>query len=268
MPVNASVEYFKAVVRFEAARSPEEKILAIEDVLKEMPKHKGAENLRAQWKSKYSKLKKEKEKSSKKSGKPSGVKKEGYGQVCIIGFTNSGKSTLLNRLTDAIAEIGDYEYTTKEPAIGMMDYNGVKIQLVEIPATMTPEVMSFARNADAIVFLYVTRDERGKLKKIKEDNYLKQKSIFLKSDDANAKEKIWDLLDLIIVYTVMKEKSKKRTSPMALPKGSTVLDFAKEIHKDFVKNFENATLFRNGVKKHVGLEYVLEEDDVVEIRAK
>ena len=59
-----------------------------------------------------------------------------------MGLTNSGKSTLLNKLTGAKTMVADYPYTTTKPTVGMMVFEDVQIQLVEIPSTFDPDVMS------------------------------------------------------------------------------------------------------------------------------
>jgi ribosome-interacting GTPase 1 len=76
------------------------------------------------------------------------------------------------------------------------------------------------------------------------------------------KEQIWEALDMIIVYT--KERSQSNT-PMALPRGSTIRDFAQHIHKDFIRNFRFARVWRRGREIKAGLAYRLENKDVVEL---
>lgn len=259
MPINASPEYWKAVKKFENAKGIDEKIKTAERVVSECPNHKGAENLRARWKRKLSKLKKQK-KSKKGGGKKTGIQKEGEAQVCLIGLPNSGKSTLLKRITDAEPKIADYPYTTQKPKIGAMDYKGVKVQIVEIPATMQEEWMSIAHSADENVLVYRNKQDKKRIEKIKE-KYALSNIIFLKSDEDDIKDKIWNELGLIIAYT----KDGKETSPMALPEGSTVEDFARKIHKDFVKNFRFARLFRNGMEKQVGKDYEVKDGDKIEL---
>ena len=86
------------------------------------------------------------------------------------------------------------------------------------------------------------------------------------SDDfrEEIKRRIWDLLGLIIVYT-KDDKSPEGKSPMALPAGSTVSDFAARIHKEFVESFKFARLWRNSREMQVGLHYTLKDGDVVEL---
>jgi hypothetical protein len=126
-------------------------------MLSVLPKHKGTDKLRGQLRSKLSKLKDE---SSKKRSKGRSfylfnVKKEGAGQVLLVGLPNSGKSTLLSRLTNAMTEIAEYPYTTRVPVVGMMDFENIQIQLIDAPA-VTLELgeawfTNLARNADALV---------------------------------------------------------------------------------------------------------------------
>jgi len=270
MPVNPPQEYYVAEQRYLKARTTEEKILALEEMIKFMPRHHGSEKALADLRGRLARMKKEAaaQAKAKKGSRKSGVQKEGDAQVCLIGFTNSGKSWILSKLTDAKPAISEYPYTTSKPVVGMMDYHGVKIQLVELPATFDPESMSVARTADAIVFIVRDDVEKNQIKKVAEDYYLKAKSIFVNPREENPsliKEKVWHALDFILLYT----KDKK---PMSLPKGATVKDFAMKIHKDFVKNFKFAFVWRerNGkiVKIQAGLNYPLRDRDVVELHLR
>ena len=268
MPINATVEYFKAEAKFHKAKSNEEKIAALEEMIREIPKHKGAEHTLAQLRAKLAKLKKEgKAASAKRGGRKIGIPKEGEAQVCILGLTNSGKSSLLNALTNVKAEVGHHSYTTTKPEIGMMDYKGVKIQLVEIPSTFLPEYMGTCRTADAVLILYKNELEKVKVDEIVKGNFIHSKCIYADSfaeSPENIKEKIWAALGLMVVYT----KDKKHVSPMALRKGANVRDFALRVHKDFVKDFRFAILLRGKMKKQIGLNYILEDGDVVEVYIK
>jgi uncharacterized protein len=271
MPVNPPQEYYVAEMRYNKARTIEEKILALEEMLKFMPRHHGSEKAIADLRGRLSKLKKEatRQLKAKRGTRRSGIQKEGDAQVCLIGFTNSGKSYLLSKLTDAKPVISEYPYTTKKAVVGMMDYHGVKIQLIELPATFSPWDMSVARTADAIVYVIRNNSEKIDLLKTIEDNYLKKiKSITVNPREETQdliKERIWHALDFILLYT----KDKK---PMSLPKGATVQDFAMKIHKDFIMNFKFATVWRekNGkmVKTQAGLSYPLQDRDVVELHLR
>ncbi len=264
MPVNFTAEYFKAEQKFLNAKTTEEKIIYLEEMIRVCPKHKGAENLLAQLHAKLAKLKREVEKKSIKQRKTEGIRKEGDAQVCIIGEVNSGKSTLLKKLTNANPEIDEYPYTTVRPEIGMMDYKGVKIQMIEIPSTFRPEYMSISRTADLIIV--VKRGNYESVEKMLDSIYIRTKRIVVDPDDSvqKIKDSIWEALGLMIVYT----KNGKDVSPMALKKNSTVRDFTKRIHKDFLENFWYARLWRNKKEKQVGLNYTLKNGDIVEIKTK
>ncbi|KHO53443.1 MAG: hypothetical protein QT09_C0013G0020, partial [archaeon GW2011_AR18] len=133
MPINAGYEYGEAQKKLAEAKTPEEKIKALENLLSVSPSHKGAEKLRQELKTKISKLKskQEKEKSAKRGGRSIAIKKEGAAQVTLVGLTNSGKSTIIQKFTNAKPQIAEYEFTTKTAEVAIMDYHGVKIQLVE-----------------------------------------------------------------------------------------------------------------------------------------
>lgn len=268
MPVNAPAEYFKAEEKFRNAKTKEQKMLALEEMIRLLPKHHGSENMHAQLRARLAKLKK---KGEKKAAKKAGVAKEGEAQICLVGYTKSGKSWLLSNLTNARPEISDAPYTTKKPEIGMMDYEGVKLQVIEIPSTFEPEYVSIARSCDLIVLVSKGEDIK-QLEGFIEDNFIRAKHILVNTrleEIDSIREKIWDALGLIIVYTRSRNKS---VSPMALKSNSTVREFAQRVHKDFVKNFRFARIFRkqDGRAREIqaGLGYRLKDRDVVELHMK
>lgn len=174
MPINATPEYQAAERAYNDARTVSEKIKALEDMLKKAPSHKGAESLRADIKSKLAKYRAEVEKEKKSAGKKFqiAVKKDGAAQVVLVGLTNSGKSHLLSQLTNAKPEISPHEFTTKMPEIGIMEYFGVKVQIVEIPPITEdftnkekgPTFFSIIRNSDLIVFVLKEENDINLLK--------------------------------------------------------------------------------------------------------
>ncbi len=270
MPVNAPAEYFAAEAKFQSAKSKEEKIAAMEEMVRLMPRHHGSETALAQLKQKLAKLKKEGA-TKKKGGTKTGIQKEGDAQVCILGFANSGKSTLLKNLTGASPEISGYAYTTTRPEVGMMDYMGAKVQMVEIPATFRPEDLSICRSAELVLLLAKNDSELTEIESMMKSNFIRTKSVYANPFTETAsdiKEKIWDALGLIVAFTRKTENGKRYDSPMALPMKATVEDFANRIHKDFVRNFRFARLWRNGSMKQVGLSYALAHGDIVEIKTE
>lgn len=133
MPINAHPDFLAAEKEHLQAVNTEDKIRTLEKMISFAPKHKGGENLRAQLKTRLKKLK-EKFSKSKKSGKSSkqGIKKEDM-QAVLVGFSNSGKSSLIDVLTNVKPQINEIKFTTKSPLIGMMNYAGTQIQLIENP---------------------------------------------------------------------------------------------------------------------------------------
>lgn len=135
MPANLTPEYLAAEEEFKQAQTHQEKLAALERMLATIPKHKGTEKLQADIKRKISRLRKEAQ--QKKGGAHTTpfwlVKREGAGQVALIGPPNAGKSLLVARLTHARPEVADYPFTTRAPVPGMMDCEDVQIQLVDLP---------------------------------------------------------------------------------------------------------------------------------------
>jgi uncharacterized protein len=270
MPVNAPMEYYKAEEKFKNAKTREDKIAALEEMIRLLPKHHGSENAHAMLKSRLSKLKKEGE---KKGAKKAGIKKEGEAQVCLIGYTNSGKSWLLSKLTSARPTISNHPYTTTRPEIGMMDVRGIKIQLIEIPATFDAIYLSIARTAEAIVLIVRDDNERIRLEEMLRENFIRTQIVVanpLREKPEIVKEKIWSVLNMIVVYT--KGKGKKSGEPMAMRRGGTMLQFAQKVHKDFISNFRFARIERMEKGKlrviQAGINYRLEDGDIVEIHTK
>jgi hypothetical protein len=263
MPINATAEYFKAEQRYHAARTTEEKILALEEMIRELPKHKGVHNVLAQLHAKLAKLKKEAAAAKKRGRATAGVKKEGEAQICLLGKTMSGKSWLLRKLTDAKPELASHPHTTTAPVIGMMNWRGVRIQLVEIPATFDPPHMSICRSADAVALVTKSEEDVQELLKLLRDRFVHKPHITVNpwaEDPESVRQRLGAALGLIIVYT----KTVRGLSPMALPVGSTVQAFAARIHKDFIKRVVNG----QKRKSQVGLDYVLQDGDIAELHMK
>jgi hypothetical protein len=178
MPANLPPEYFKAEERYLQARTIEEKIVATEELIRIAPKHKGTEKLLKVLKRRLAKLRQElRVKQARRVGRggPSfAVKKEGAAQVALVGAPNSGKSTLLHQLTAARPKIDIYPFTTRQPVPGMMRFEDVQIQLVEVPAVIEDsslgkglgvQPLNVARNADVIALVVdATRELVGQVR--------------------------------------------------------------------------------------------------------
>ena len=134
MPTNLPPDYFSAEKVYKNAKTTPEKIAALEEMLAIMPHHKGTDKLRAGLRRKIAQLKESEERQAKsKRGSVFSIDKQGAAQNILIGFPNVGKSTLLSRLTNASPDIADYPYTTAVPVIGMMEYEDIQIQIVDLP---------------------------------------------------------------------------------------------------------------------------------------
>ena len=134
MPANLPPKYHSAEKRYKEAKDPDEKIDALEEMLAIMPKHKGTDHLRADLRTRMAKLTTEAQKKGGRRPSIYNIRKEGAGQIALVGLTNSGKSSLVAIMTHASPDIGDWSYTTKMPTPGMMEYENIKIQLLDLPA--------------------------------------------------------------------------------------------------------------------------------------
>jgi len=141
-----------------------QEIRRLEEEIKRTPYNKATEHHIGKLKAKLARLKEELEKQRQKKSKSTAfsLKKEGDASVFLVGFPSVGKSTLLNALTNAKSEVGDYDFTTLKPVPGMLEYKGAKIQIVDVPGLIEGaskgkgrgrEVLSFIRNADLIVIV-------------------------------------------------------------------------------------------------------------------
>lgn len=142
MPANLTPDYLAAERDFKAAHTPAEKIEALERMLATLPKHKGTEKLQADIRKRLSQARKDSQKkgATAHSAPFYLVEREGVAQVALVGPPNSGKSQLLAALTHARPAIGEYPFTTRLPLPGMMIFENVHIQLVDLPP-LSPEFM-------------------------------------------------------------------------------------------------------------------------------
>lgn len=135
MPANLPPQYFEAERVFRQAKTVPEKIEALETMLAIMPKHKGTERLHAELRTRLAKLTEEMEKKATIGRASSAyfIRKEGAGQAALVGLPNAGKSQLLASLTEASPRIADYPFTTQAPLPGMMRFENVQIQIIDLP---------------------------------------------------------------------------------------------------------------------------------------
>jgi uncharacterized protein len=134
MPANLTPVYREAEAAYKAAVTAEEKIVALEEMLRVMPKHKGTEKLQADLRSRISKLKREPaKKAAAGRGTSHRIPAEGAGQVALVGPPNGGKSALVAALTKAQPAVAEYPMTTREATPGMMSFGDIAFQLIDLP---------------------------------------------------------------------------------------------------------------------------------------
>ncbi|MBN2019359.1 MAG: TGS domain-containing protein [Sedimentisphaerales bacterium] len=170
MPANLTPDYYKAEQWYREATTAEEKILALERMLAVMPKHKGTDHLKADIRRKLSALKEHEEKRHKAGGVDIfHVPRMGAGQVVLLGLPNSGKSSIVEVLTNAKVHVAQFPYATNAPVPGMMNYEGVHIQIVDMPPITADYIMpgqvGTYRNCDLIAIVVdLSADVEGQLK--------------------------------------------------------------------------------------------------------
>jgi ribosome-interacting GTPase 1 len=289
-----------------------------------VPKHKGTDHLRADLRRRLSQLNKEavEQRKRKGSGRDSlyNIPREGAAQVALVGFANSGKSSILANLTKATPVIADYPLSTVMPCPGMMPYEDIQFQLVDLPpiANETTDgwvsgivrvadaliiVIDLAEDADIQVDLILDQLEKWnirtvqpkegeyralvkraliaankmdkpgtlenveKLKTAYSDRYsLVALSCLKKSGLEELKREIFNLAGIIRVYSKPPGKDPDMSKPYAVPVGSTVMDVAEKVHKDFVTKLKYARIW--GSAKFDGMRaertHVLKDRDIIE----
>jgi ribosome-interacting GTPase 1 len=158
MPANLTPEYFKAEQWYRDAATNEEKILALERMLAVMPKHKGTDHLKADLRRKLSKLKEAPPSKGKaKRVDIFHVQRSGVGQIVLLGVPNSGKSSIVAALTNAKVNTADFPFATTAPVPGMVQFEDVQIQLVDMPPItadyIAPGQVGTYRNCDLIAIV-------------------------------------------------------------------------------------------------------------------
>lgn len=300
---NQSPQYQKAEAMFLGAQTNEEKLKWLEEMIKECPKHKSAESMLANLKTRRKKFleKIERGKKVSKGAAKKGIKKEEL-QAVIIGKTNVGKSSLLSLLTNARPKIAESLFVTMQPQIGMMNYDGVNIQLIEIPAIESEYYdKGIVHTADLILILVddirqideienqlgnvqaktlivfnkidlLDKNERRKLEARLESRKLGFLMISAKTGEniKQIKEKIFNGFGKLRVFT--KEPGKpKSEKPVILESNSTVKNVAEKIFKGFSKNVIGTRIWGPSSKfpgQKVGLNHILKDLDVVEFKTR
>jgi small GTP-binding protein len=144
----------------------EEQIQDIEEEIKNTVYNKATQHHIGKLKAKLARLKDELEKRRAQRGGAAGkgyaVRKSGNATVAIVGYPSVGKSTLLNRITDAESDVAEYQFTTLSIIPGIMEFRGAKIQILDMPGLIKgaskgkgrgKEVISAARSADLVLLM-------------------------------------------------------------------------------------------------------------------
>lgn len=317
MPANLPPQYFDVEKKYRDAKEMREKLVYLQEMLAIIPKHKGTEKLQADLKTRISKMK-DMISKQKKSGGTGGawyqVEKQGAGQIVMVGLPNSGRSSLLNALTNAHAEVALYPFTTNLPQVGMMEYEDIKIQIVDTPPLYDeapPWLFGLYRNSDVLLFVldaqsdvakdfHTLMDALNARNIIEEDvdsgNRKKAIIVLNKSDtggqnalksltaqcgedfriitvSTKSQESVEELRQLIFaalhiirVYTKKIGHAIEKRDPVVLKVGTTVIDAAEHIHKDFRKNLKFARLWNDSdyQGQRVEKNHVLTDGDVLE----
>jgi small GTP-binding protein len=146
-----------------------EKIRSIEEEIEKTQINKSTEHHLGLLKAKIARLKREFEENTHARVLSTGnrntgfdTRKAGDATVVFVGLPNVGKSTLLNRLTNAKSRVGSYNFTTLTAVPGILDHRGAKIQVLDMPGIIEgaskgkglgKRVLSVARSADLVLLI-------------------------------------------------------------------------------------------------------------------
>jgi small GTP-binding protein len=327
MPANLTPAYFEAEKRFREAKTNQEKIIALEEMLAVMPKHKGTDHLKADLRRKIARLTQASERKSGTQRASLVLPREGAAQVVIVGLPNAGKSQLVASITKATPTVADYPFTTQNATPGMMEFENIKIQLVDMPPLVSGSIPFWVppmlRRADALLIMVdlsnAPLDQLVEIsmqleelrvgigeKKPEEEapGFTWKKALIIgnKLDLANEsgtaradlqalrdeykgqvpvlgisakngtgledlRRKVFEVLDIIRVYTKTPGQKADLNDPIILARGSTLADAAEDVHKDFRARLKFARLWGSG--KHDGVmvkrDHVLEDGDIIEL---
>ena len=328
MPANLPPQYFAAEKKLRTAKNTADKILALEEMLAIMPKHKGTDHLRADLRRRIAKLIEAADKKTATQRASMLIEKEGAAQLTVIGLPNAGKSQLVSRITNASPTIAEYPFTTHSATPGMMEFENIQIQLIDTPP-LTGEsaewwLIDIIRRAEGLLIVVdlsnaplaqmeaiaaqLERMRIGLFERTAKKEQEKEQEVVLSQKKAliignkidldnaspnyqalqekyggqlpfiaiSAKEghgleelklKIYQMLDIIRVYTKAPGQKPDFTEPIILKRGSKLEDAAAGVHKDFAAKLKYARIWGSG--KHDGLmvkrDHILEDGDIIEL---
>jgi uncharacterized protein len=328
MTANLTPDYMANEKRFKEARTPKDKLDALKDMLSTLPKHKGTEKMQSDLKRRIKTMTLEVEQAKKKGGRGSDVPRvepEGAGQLCLVGAPNSGKSALVARLSGAPLEVADYPYTTRAPQPGMMRFEDIQFQLVDLPP-VSPDYMeswlpSIVRYGDGVLLVADLGDDDLLHGLEVSEQRLAERKIVLKAPgfrpephaeiveqptllvatkldlpaaagtlevlrelygerfpivpvstvsgdglDALARA-VFDLRQVVRVYTKQPGKKADTAQPFVVDRGSTVMDLAVKVHKELAERLAFARIWAEGKYdgQRVPRDHVIEDRDILEL---
>jgi len=326
MPANLSPEYKAAEEEFRQAKDPQARLFCLEKMLSAIPKHKGTEKMQADLKRRISRLKESIEKKGGKKGFAVKVDKEGAAQIVLIGGPNAGKSALVEVTTNSRAQAADHPFSTRAPVPGMLVYENLQFQLVDMPAVskevMEPWVTDIIRTADAALWVIdaghpelatqVNELEgilsRKKIKLCGPDQplsaghdpvrriwtllvaakmdstaasqgliWIRERfekefpilpvSAMVDTDFTKLGKSIFDLTQVVRVYSKTPGKEPDRSKPHILHRGDRLIDFARVVHKDFAEKLRFARVWGSGKfdGQRIQRDQQMEDGDIVEL---
>ncbi len=151
----------------------DDKIQDIEAEIKKTKYNKATQHHIGLLKAKLARLREKGSSSGGKKGTGYSVRKTGDATVVLVGFPSVGKSTLINKLTNADSKVGAYDFTTLDVIPGALTYQGADIQVLDVPGVIKgaskgkgrgKEIFSVSRIADLIVIILdVTKPKHLKI---------------------------------------------------------------------------------------------------------
>lgn len=160
MPANLTPEFKAAEAAFRQARDPKERLECLREMLRTIPKHKGTDHLQGDIKSRIKDLTEElagPKKGGARGGPITVLRPEGAAQIALLGSPNAGKSALHARLTGSNATVAPYPFTTQFPQPGMLPYQDVAFQLLDLPPLTRDRPVSWIdqtlQSTDACLFV-------------------------------------------------------------------------------------------------------------------
>jgi small GTP-binding protein len=323
MPANLTPQYLEAERNYRMAKSPLEKIAALEEMLAVMPKHKGTDHLRADLRTKIAKLTQSLDRKTATQRASMMIEKVGAGQVAVIGQPNVGKSQIVASMTKAMPTVAAYPFTTQSAIPGMMVFENIQIQLIDTPplSEQPPEwwLLNIIRRADGLlVVVDLSNDPVSQMEALVAK--LEDKKIGLGEEKTKSAEeyplsykrtlvagnkmdldsggesfralqgkyggwlpviavsalgegldelrlRIFEMLNIIRVYTKTPGGKPDMNDPIILDKGSNLEAAATSVHRDFARKLRYARIWGSG--KHDGVmakrDHVLQDGDIIEL---